>query len=130
MILPSLTVAQSETRGRGVFTSEKIKAKTVVEISPVLVFPIKEVADAEKTLLFNYFFEWGTTRKKRALGMGYISMYNHSYNSNCEYEMDYENETIKIFTVKDVAAGEELFINYNAVPDDATPVWFDKKIVK
>jgi len=130
MILPSLTVAHSETRGRGVFTSEKIKAKTVVEISPVLVFPIKEVADAEKTLLFNYFFEWGTTRKKRALGMGYISMYNHSYNSNCEYEMDYENETIKIFTVKDVAAGEELFINYNAVPDDATPVWFDKKIVK
>ncbi len=130
MILPNLTVAHSETRGRGVFTSQKIKANTVVEISPVLVFPTKEVADAEKTLLFNYFFEWGKNLKKRALGMGYISMYNHSYKANCEYEMDYENETIKIFTVKDVAAGEELFINYNAVPDDATPVWFDKKIVK
>ncbi len=130
MMLPSLTVALSETRGRGVFTSEKIKANTVIEISPVLVFPAKEVADAEKTLLFNYFFEWGKNLKKRALGMGYISMYNHSYNSNCEYEMDYENETIKIITVKDVAAGEELFINYNANPIDTTPVWFDKKIVK
>ena len=130
MILPSLTVAHSETRGRGVFTSEKIKVKTIVEVSPVLVFPAKEVPDAEKTLLFNYFFEWGKKLKKRALGMGYISMYNHSYNSNCEYEMDYENETIKIFAVKNIEAGEELFINYNAVPDDATPVWFDEKIVK
>jgi uncharacterized protein len=130
MILPNLTVAHSETRGRGVFTSQKIKANTVVEISPVLVFPAKEVADAEKTLLFNYFFEWGVSLKKRALGMGYISMYNHSYNSNCEYEMDYDNETIKIITVKDIAAGEELFINYNANPVDATPVWFDRKIKK
>jgi SET domain-containing protein len=130
MILPSLTVALSETRGRGVFTSEKIKANTVIEISPVLVFPVKEVEAAEKTLLFNYFFEWGKTKKKRALGMGYISMYNHSYNSNCDYEMDYDYETIKITTVKDIQAGEELFINYNANPVDATPVWFDKKIVK
>jgi SET domain-containing protein len=39
-------------------------------------------------------------------------------------------ETIKITTVKDIQAGEELFINYNANPIDATPVWFDKKIVK
>ncbi|MFY7965883.1 MAG: SET domain-containing protein [Chitinophagaceae bacterium] len=130
MILPSLTVTVSPNRGRGVFTSEKIAANTVVEISPVLVFPVKEVPDAEKTLLFNYFFEWGTKKKKRALGMGYISMYNHSYNSNCDYEMDYDYETIKITTVKDIEAGEELFINYNANPIDTTPVWFDKKIKK
>ena len=130
MILPSLTVAHSETRGRGVFTSQKIKANTVVEISPVLVFPVKEVSDAEKTLLFNYFFEWGVSLKKRALGMGYISMYNHSYDSNCIYEMDYETDTMKIITVKEIKAGEELFINYNADPANTTPVWFDKKIKK
>jgi SET domain-containing protein len=57
-------------------------------------------------------------------------MYNHSYNSNCDYEMDYDYDTIKITTVKDVEAGEELFINYNANPIDTTLVWFDKKIVK
>ncbi len=128
MILPSLTVAYSPNKGRGVYTSENIPANTIIEISPVLVFPVKEVADAEKTLLFNYFFEWGVSTKKRALGMGYISMYNHSYNSNCDYEMDYENETITISTVKEIAAGEELFINYNADPTDATPVWFHSKI--
>ena len=130
MIYPTLTVAASPNRGRGVFTSKKIPANTIIEISPVLVFPVKEVEFAEKTLLFNYFFEWGTTRKKRALGMGYISMYNHSYTANCEYEMDYDFDTISIKTIKEIKAGEELFINYNAVPNDATPVWFDKKIKK
>lgn len=128
MILPSLTVAPSPNRGRGVFATEKIKANTVIEISPVLVFPAKEVADAEKTLLYNYFFEWGNNLKKRALGLGYISMYNHSYTANCEYEMDYDADIMKVKTVKDIAKGEELFINYNAVPDDATPVWFDAKV--
>lgn len=128
MILPSLTVAPSPNRGRGVFATEKIKANTVIEISPVLVFPDKEVADAEKTLLYNYFFEWGNNLKKRALGLGYISMYNHSYTANCEYEMDYDADIMKVKTVKDIAKGEELFINYNAVPDDATPVWFDAKV--
>ena len=130
MILPNLTIAPSPSRGKGVFTTKKITANTVIEISPVLVFPANEVADAEKTLLFNYFFEWGKNLKKRALGLGYISMYNHSYDANCEYEMDYDNATIKITTVKEIKVGEELFINYNAVPNDATPVWFDKKIKK
>ena len=59
--------------------------------------------------------------------MGYISMYNHDYNANCDYDMDYENETIMITVVKDVKKGEELFINYNASPDDQKPVWFDAK---
>jgi uncharacterized protein len=130
MILPCLTVAHSPNKGRGVFTSEKIAANTIIEISPVLVFPVKEVATAEKTLLFNYFFEWGKSTKKRALGMGYVSMYNHSYNANCNYEMDYDHELITIETVKDIEAGEELYINYNANPTDTTPVWFDKKIEK
>lgn len=55
-------------------------------------------------------------------------MYNHSYTANCEYEMDYDADIMKVKTVKDIAKGEELFINYNAVPDDATPVWFDAKV--
>jgi SET domain-containing protein len=54
-------------------------------------------------------------------------MYNHSYNANCEYEMDYDENTIAVKTIKKINVGEELFINYNATPDDATPVWFDAK---
>jgi len=57
--------------------------------------------------------------------LGYISMYNHDYDANCDYEMDFDNKIITIKTVKGIKKGEELFINYNASPNDITPVWFD-----
>ncbi|MBN8837758.1 MAG: SET domain-containing protein-lysine N-methyltransferase [Sphingobacteriia bacterium] len=127
MILPCLTVTASLKGGRGVFTTENIPANTVIEISPVLVLSVKERAIAEETNLYNYFFEWGKSRKKGALGMGNISMYNHDYNANCMYEMDYDHELMTITTVRAVKKGEELCINYNAEPTDTTPVWFDAK---
>ena len=125
MILPILLVAPSDNRGRGVFTTEPIDAETIIEISPVLVLSKDDRAKAEETMLFNYVFEWGEAYEMGALGMGYISIYNHSYQSNCYYEMDFENELMTIKTLRQIDAGEELFINYNAVPDDTTPIWFD-----
>ena len=127
MLLPSLFIATSHKGGRGVFTTKAIPANTVIEISPVLVFSVKEKPFIEQTHLANYVFEWGYSRRYRALGMGYVSMYNHDYNSNCDYDMDYENELISITVVKDVKKGDELFINYNASPDSQKPVWFDAK---
>jgi hypothetical protein len=41
--------------------------------------------------------------------------------------MDFTNRLIRIRTVKPVAAGEELFINYNGEWDNVAPVWFDTK---
>lgn len=125
MILPFLFIAPSSNRGRGVYTSKKIPIGTDIEISPVLEFSTKDRKQLEGTLLYHYIFEWGDSRKKGALGMGYISMYNHSYSANCGYEMDFENGLMTIRTVRDIKAGEELFINYNASPDDKTPLWFD-----
>ncbi len=126
MILPILVVAPSANRGRGVFAGERIPANTLIEISPVLVLSAAERDDAEKTMLYNYLFEWGADDDKSVcIGLGYISIYNHSYNANCDYEMDYASELITITTIRTIKKGEELFINYNASPDDKTPVWFD-----
>jgi hypothetical protein len=41
--------------------------------------------------------------------------------------MDFEHDTMTIRTVRQVEKGEELCVNYNADPNDKTPVWFDKK---
>lgn len=125
MVLPNLTIAPSPKGGRGVFTTEAIKANRVIEISPVIVLSTADRKEVEKTKLHNYIFEWGYRRRKAALGMGYISMYNHDYDANCVYEMDFENEIMYITTIKNIAVGEELFINYNATPDDKTPLWFN-----
>ncbi len=125
MILPILVIAPSEKGGNGVFTTTKIKANTIVEISPVIVMPKKDKKYLDDTFLYNYIFMWGEKKKQVALGLGYISMYNHSYQANCEYQMDYTNNTMIIKTVKDIKKGEELFINYNGSCNDTTPIWFE-----
>ena len=127
MILPVLYISDSTEKGRGVFTSADIPANTTIEISPVIVLDKTDRKIIDQTKLYYYIFEWGKNKKKGALGLGYVSMYNHSYNANCEYEMDYDTETISIKTIKKINTSEELFINYNATPDDASPVWFNAK---
>lgn len=107
------------------FTSEDIAAGTVIEISPVIIMSRKERELLDQTLLHDYIFEWGEKKDRCCMALGYVPVYNHSYESNCEYEMDFEQEQISIKTVKPVKAGEQLFINYNGDWNDTTPVWFE-----
>ena len=127
MILPILIVAPSDQRGRGVFASEMIAADTIIEISPVLVLSMEDRKRVEETLLYDYIFAWGEDGRKACIALGYLSLYNHSYNANCDYEMDFDDELMTIKTVRVIQKGEELFINYNATVDDASPIWFEAK---
>ena len=123
--MPFIFIAPTAGMGRGMFTSEPIAADTVIEISPVIVMTAEDRLLLDKTLLHDYIFEWGEKKKQCCMALGYIPIYNHSYRSNCEYEMDYENELIRIKTVRYIKAGEELFINYNGDWNDSKPLWFD-----
>lgn len=127
MILPCLFIAPTREMGRGVFTSQSLEADSIVEISPVLVMSGDDRKLLDQTLLHDYIFEWGNDRLQCCMALGYVPVYNHSYASNCEYEMDYMHETITIKTVRFIKAGEELFINYNGNWDDNKPLWFDAK---
>ena len=127
MILPFLFFAPSAQRGRGVFTSENIRENTVVEISPVIVMDEEARRLLDRTLLHDYIFEWGADRKACCVALGYVSLYNHSHHSNCEYLMDFSEEMIRIKTRRLIKKGEELFINYNGDWDNRDPVWFDTK---
>jgi len=126
MILPFLTIASSLNRGRGVFTSEDIIKGTTIEISPVIVLTAADRSNVEKTLLHDYIFEWGEDHRSAAVALGYLSIYNHIAEPNCKYQMDFEEQTISIITIRDIQAGEELFINYmNAEGASDKPVWFE-----
>ncbi|MBA2498260.1 MAG: SET domain-containing protein-lysine N-methyltransferase [Chitinophagaceae bacterium] len=124
MIFSSLYIAETEKMGKGVYTSSAIEANTIIEISPVVVMTAEERKLLDQTRLYDYIFEWQTELNKCCMALGYIAVYNHAYESNCEYEMDYETELISIKTMRDIEAGEELFINYNGNWNDATPIWF------
>ena len=125
MVQPYLIILPTENKGRGVFASADIPAGTIIEISPVIVMEQKDRGQLDQTKLHDYIFEWGGDLLQCCVGLGYISIYNHSYMANCEYEMDFENELMTIKTVSDVNLGDELFINYNGTFNDPKPVWFE-----
>ncbi|OQP65140.1 SET domain-containing protein [Niastella populi] len=125
MILPCLYIAPTKEMGRGVFTSEKLKAGTVIEMAPVIVMTKKDRQLIDQTLLHDYIFEWGDNHDQICMALGYVPIYNHSYKSNCEYEMDYEHDLISIKTVRAIKKGEELFINYNGDWNDQKKLWFE-----
>src|SRR5882724_9915328 len=107
MILPFLFIAPSAPMGRGVFTSEDITAGTVIEIAPVIIMGKEDRVLLDQTLLHDYIFEWGAASRQCCMALGYVPVYNHSYQSNCEYEMDFANASIAVKSVRAIKAGEE-----------------------
>ena len=127
MVKQYLYLKKIVEKGRGVFTKEKIEANVVIEKSPVIVMSAEERILLDKTLLHDYIFEWGINKDKCCMALGFVPMYNHSYESNCEYFMDFDEETIQIKTIRQIGKGEELTINYNGNWNDNKKIWFDVK---
>lgn len=122
-LLPILHLKPSEKRGLGVFTTIDLEENTLIEISPVIVLSEKDTELIHQTHLHDYYFSWGDSQKKSAIGLGYISVYNHAEKANCFYECDFENNCISVFTKFAIKANQELFINYNM--DEEIELWFD-----
>jgi len=126
MLHPHLYIGETASKGRGVFTEKAIKSGTVIETSPVIVMPNEHRQLLDQTLLHDYIFEWQPDGANMCcMALGWIPLYNHSYTSNCEYFMNYDNQTMYIETVKAIKPGEELTINYNGTWNDKAKLWFD-----
>jgi SET domain-containing protein len=117
--------APSDVHGMGVFASEPIPEGAVIEVCPVLLFPQAELAAVRQTMLDDYYFDWGEDGSMYAVALGFGSLYNHAYEPNADYGMDFENNTIDIYALRDITPGEEIFINYNGSPDNREKVWFE-----
>lgn len=110
---------------RGVFAIEAIAKGTCFHQAPVLSYPNEQHQYIEKTNLADYAFEFGIGRS--AILLGYGMLFNHSYEPNATYEINFDNDTFDFFAYQDIAAGEEIFINYNGDVDDNDPLWFNKE---
>jgi uncharacterized protein len=122
--LPFLYIGESPLGGRGVFTIEEIPADSLLEICPAIVLSEWDMSQIHKTDLHDYYFLWGEEQNLCAIALGYGSLYNHSYHPNARYLLDFEQNTIDIYAIRDIEAGEEITVNYNGEPDDPSPVWF------
>lgn len=109
---------------RGVFTTQDIAKGELIHEAPVIPFPNEEHVFIEKTLLADYVFEFGEDHT--ALLLGYGMLFNHSYQPNATYLINYENLTVDFYAHADIKAGEEILINYNGEVDNDTPLWFNE----
>ena len=109
-------------KGRGVIATEAIAAGEEIERSPVLPLALK---DSECPGLSDYAFAWGEAvpgfepGKECAIGLGYLGLYNHARPSNVGLDRHYADNEMSIHALRDIAAGEELTIDYDI------PLWFD-----
>lgn len=110
---------------RGVFATKDIAKGELIHEAPVLAYPNAEHEHIEKTLLADYAFEYG--KNHSAILLGYGMLFNHSYEPNATYEINFDNHTFDFFAYKDIKAGEEILINYNGDVDDMDPLWFNKE---
>lgn len=109
---------------RGVFATQDIKKGELFHEAPVIAYPNEEHEHIEKTLLADYAFEYGINHS--AILLGYGMLFNHSYEPNATYEINFDNHTFDFFAYRDIKAGEEILINYNGDVDDKEQLWFNK----
>jgi uncharacterized protein len=118
-------VTYSEVHGKGVFAARDYEAGDVIEICPIILFPKSELPYMRNTVLDDYYFDWGDDGEWFAVCMGYGSFYNHAYEPNAEYGMDFDAQTIDFHAIKPIAFGEEIFVNYNGEAGNMEKVWFE-----
>ena len=123
-----IEIKQSPVHGRGVFASATFKPGAVIETAPVIIMEQQDKDFLQSTCLFSYYFIVGDKNFPVALGLGYSSLYNHAYKANAMYSISLKDETITIKACKIINPGDEITLNYNGKPDDATPVYFEPEI--
>ena len=109
---PDLYVRRVRGMGRGVFAGRAFRAGEVVEVCPVLALPPGTAEDALPGDLRSYVFRWGRKSEALAIALGYGSLYNHSPDPNADFTLRYARGEIVFRAVRDIAAGEQVLIDY------------------
>jgi hypothetical protein len=112
-----VTVQESPEKGRGVFAERDISAGTVVSVAHCIPFP----NDALKgTPIEHHPFDYEQDNQE-CIVLGVQQLMNHADAPNCSYEWEVVaggQRVHKVYTVREVKAGEELSIDYGV------PLWF------
>jgi uncharacterized protein len=132
---PSVYVANTGTpKGRGVFASKSFHQDEVVEICPVLVlhgsFP-KLPAELQR-LVYGWHLLAGEPGT-HAVALGYGSLYNSANPANMRFEADRNEALLRFVAARDIAADDELTVNYSSTgggAESTTNDWFKRLNMK
>ena len=121
----TLEVRAVPGKGRGIFARRGFAPGALIERCPVIGMPEEHWEHLDRTVLEVYCFKWGEQLERPAVALGYGSLYNHAFLPNAQYQRSLALQAIDFVALRDIAAGEEITVNYNGDPKDQTEVWFD-----
>jgi len=116
-----LYIAKCGRKGRGVFTSVRIRKNEVVEICPVVPLTPAEAKDVNKSVLYWHLFIWPAEGERyyqkepwtgSAMVLGYGSVYNHSYDANMKWYAKRSTQEVVFYAIREISPGEELTHDY------------------
>jgi len=106
-----IRVGKAPGKGRGVFATKDIRSGSVVEYSPVLIIPAEDDDALYDSFLGDYVFEYfDVLFSQSAIALGYISLYNHSFDNNADFEL--MEDGIRIVANRKIDKGEEMCVDY------------------
>jgi len=113
----TLYVKEVKGKGRGVFSSAPINAGEVVEACKLY-----ELASASCVINYSFYVD----RDERIVGIatGFGSLYNHAAPANASHTINKEDSRVDIIALRDIAADEEICINYHGEFDNPSTDWF------
>lgn len=112
-ISASIAVRNSVGKGLGVFAEDNIAKGAIIELSPCIPVASNDPSLSSESVYSHYVY--GMPRGRAALGLGYVSLYNHSDEANAETQ--YNGRNLTVVTKRLVKKGEELLIDYGWDPN-------------
>lgn len=105
--------------GRAVYATRDFACDEVLELSPVLT--VRQAVLRVPEGLRDFYFVWPGGY---AVGLGYLSLYNHSYSPNAVMTFQHSRRLGEVRASRPIAAGEEVRVNY-AGTGSTEPVGFE-----
>ena len=109
-------VESSPIHGLGVFASEDINEEEILEVCTVIDMGMRFGESSH--ILIDYRFNWpqgGSPWDKQVVSTGFALLYNHSNTPNAAWRSNLENNTFEFYSIKNIKAGEEVFVWYGDV---------------
>ena len=119
-----ITVRMTPSMGRGVFAGRAIARGELLGEFFTIRLPAGEVKKMAGTSLSTFWFEDGPGGDAFVV-LGWIELVNHSLTPNTDrsWRPTPEGEIVSVHAVRDIALGEQLFIDYRFDPRASNPPW-------
>jgi SET domain-containing protein len=120
-----LVVKNTQSRGLGVFATQRFEKGELIECCHVIIVPRTHIdITSINSVMRHYVVEWDN---KLAIPTGYGCYYNHSYQPNAIHQKHLDLEEIHFHALVDILPYEEITFNYGGYPTYNETLWFEVK---